>query len=1252
MGASHSSSSNGEQKIPELPVENKAVSNGDGQVKAVPNFAKEDRLGENGEHERMVNGECSGRNGYYKEFKSSDGSTSDNDATENTSADKSEVPSDNDSEIEDFVDIFVKDEEDNEGENEVRFDFASEASGNLKDDEIDEIIERFQSDIMELSLPQAKLESISHAGLFSVALLLICVWLYSFISLLVLQLVSSDTTATAFAFYFVQGFTNTLSVCILVFLFVSFVPRIIARSCQRKRVMPQQVLIAVPIVLNVAMPDSGPYSTYDYWNQFNEAVQLVDHSDAVFGQNFTENPQLPYQIVFHAYDPSQTTASDITSLVMFCVFYLFWYTMLNVCRYFTVGIIAKLQALEFALLEKSKHIEHTRMFRSVGGSATAFSVSEEEGDRPETRRVGDKFKSMVTNTGRAVLAETGTKIKKLSDVRQKVKCCSMYYICGCFLCCDRARCGDSTSSRGVIRRGFSVRMCLFLIMYLIVYIVVGGAYSYNPSTVPFIGIVTVIRVCVSKNPDNLSWCSPSLSTYGFQRAWCCVALFFIELILFAWIFNITNKVLNVLKKVPYSYNRANFLGFSYIYMSIAIFWLMLYSLALIEVLQPSVETWVWSFRLKNSTLGPEEANLEPYANPLFTTGVQSSSNAYPAISLLTSTFFLIMAYAYLPPDSVGCRGWFAPSRQVVNVKTANRGNVAEVNGQPLVNDSGVLENPLPADNQSVASGMTTLTAFSTINEHEDDLIDEQTLRRYYDENPLYLYAESEFDRLLNREGRGIAAHFCGVEAILEEGEVLNTDGTGEDAIELITLQTSKSRAMSAEFSADTDLEDLSYDYKAAKQRMSQIQSHVLVLDTEILLFNFAAITYCMGTEQRPLSHEKEQKLIGNDEFILVKHIVDKESDTHVFVCVSPDRVVITFRGTVSSSNVKTDLDYNLEVFDEARKVKPLPSTHMIERRAMDKPPRVHAGFLAAYRTIEMELKETIAPFIFIRNHNTIITGQKRGVYITGHSLGGGLGIICALSLSLHIEQFIKTRAAVCCTSFGCPRIGSYSFVQRYKRVVPTTKRFVLASDVVPKTPPRVGKGPFSGFHHVGCELMLDLEGNMLIAPNVAERFILHGLRRPTRKTHFCSRYALGLILWATRMKADADVWITLVNRMVKFAKYDISQRDQALIRSSTVFFKEGVIWKLGDKEIKNTGCQTQYRDQEPVDDFDDEVDETDSLLAHDNENHHPLLTSFDQLNKHLQEAKTNKEPLSLDQIDDMIELVQQSRTRFTNYYDT
>lgn len=101
---------------------------------------------------------------------------------------------------------------------------------------------------------------------------------------------------------------------------------------------------------------------------------------------------------------------------------------------------------------------------------------------------------------------------------------------------------------------------------------------------------------------------------------------------------------------------------------------------------------------------------------------------------------------------------------------------------------------------------------------------------------------------------------------------------------------------------------------------------------------------------------------------------------------------------------------------------------------------VHTGFLECYHSIRNQ---------FIPAMQQLIQRNFDKIYITGHSLGGAIGILAAIDLhySLKLKNFqIFT--------FGQPRIGDLKFAQFLNQTFPLIYRVTNQNDVVPRLPPR------------------------------------------------------------------------------------------------------------------------------------------------------------------------------------------------------
>jgi hypothetical protein len=81
------------------------------------------------------------------------------------------------------------------------------------------------------------------------------------------------------------------------------------------------------------------------------------------------------------------------------------------------------------------------------------------------------------------------------------------------------------------------------------------------------------------------------------------------------------------------------------------------------------------------------------------------------------------------------------------------------------------------------------------------------------------------------------------------------------------------------------------------------------------------------------------------------------------------------------------------------------------------------------------------------------------IYVTGHSLGAAISVLCALEL---VEEGYDN---VYVYNYGCPRVGNENFATYYNQLVPNTYRVINGKDVVPHVPPE-----YMGFRHPPTEV--------------------------------------------------------------------------------------------------------------------------------------------------------------------------------------
>ena len=146
------------------------------------------------------------------------------------------------------------------------------------------------------------------------------------------------------------------------------------------------------------------------------------------------------------------------------------------------------------------------------------------------------------------------------------------------------------------------------------------------------------------------------------------------------------------------------------------------------------------------------------------------------------------------------------------------------------------------------------------------------------------------------------------------------------------------------------------------------------------------------------------------------------TDTHCLIVEMSDSIIIAFRGTDSIRDWITD----------ARFLRKL----LVEEANGDRC-EVHAGFLDAYESIVNALSDRL---------RAIVVGD-RPVFITGHSLGGALAVLCALELKHQKFNIAQVY------TFGQPRVGNAAFARLCDWTLAGNYfRVVYQEDIVPRVP--------------------------------------------------------------------------------------------------------------------------------------------------------------------------------------------------------
>lgn len=333
----------------------------------------------------------------------------------------------------------------------------------------------------------------------------------------------------------------------------------------------------------------------------------------------------------------------------------------------------------------------------------------------------------------------------------------------------------------------------------------------------------------------------------------------------------------------------------------------------------------------------------------------------------------------------------------------------------------------------------------------------------------------------------------------------------------------------------TELEPITYRKReppSLKGVVPEMNVNCFVMQTHVTMFNFAWLVYYWDTPK-----VEDFKLTQDVfKFSVAQFIKDKPTDTHVLVVDGADRIVIAFKGTTSTKNLRTDINM---FYSNASSL--MPTMLGAEDAAGDAAARgkpllkskawrwakVHKGFAVAYAAVAPMVLSTV---------KRLQSERRRPVYITGHSLGGALATVCSLDLYLRLGM---TRREIFVSTFGAPRVGNRAFGGIYDDNVPIHWRIVVGPDVVAKLPK-------IGFTHVGKKVLITVDGDLFIDPNSLELNLWSG-DVASILYHRKASYLLAMRAWCERHHGDEylpEFWPFPVS------KDDTRRFEHALVRST------------------------------------------------------------------------------------------------------
>ncbi|KAA8493684.1 Phospholipase A(1) DAD1, chloroplastic [Porphyridium purpureum] len=308
-----------------------------------------------------------------------------------------------------------------------------------------------------------------------------------------------------------------------------------------------------------------------------------------------------------------------------------------------------------------------------------------------------------------------------------------------------------------------------------------------------------------------------------------------------------------------------------------------------------------------------------------------------------------------------------------------------------------------------------------------------------------------------------------------------------------------------------------------------IRPHDFILETVALMFNFCWIAYSYG---KPGKKEWLPRDFGDVRFKKEAYLSEPEVDAHVLIFSATDRIVVSFKGTASLINLRSDISVHKRGLDRVFETSFLladdhggagatrAKAERLELKAIAMSAAVHDGFATAYLGLRDRVRAEVL---------RLYQERRRAVFITGHSLGGAIATIFSLDLAKDVN-----REDIHVITFGGPRVGNDSFRRLYNRVISRHWRVVVAHDVVCKLPKL-------GYSHCGdCAFFTD-QGRLFLDPAFFERNWFQSFSN-SLQSHRKEAYELALFQWVQMEHQNENLAITLWPRLAREKKQRMQRR--------------------------------------------------------------------------------------------------------------
>lgn len=200
-----------------------------------------------------------------------------------------------------------------------------------------------------------------------------------------------------------------------------------------------------------------------------------------------------------------------------------------------------------------------------------------------------------------------------------------------------------------------------------------------------------------------------------------------------------------------------------------------------------------------------------------------------------------------------------------------------------------------------------------------------------------------------------------------------------------------------------------------------ILSYLAYLDPDLFYLKWESYKNSLKYEQNTKRYYEKREKLANKLFYGTTHVPifydgtinqNITKDAQAYKLEKDDTIYIAFRGSNSVFDFISDFDFVQVPFDSRNDV------------------WIHRGFKLQFESIKDTVFADCDP--------------SKKIVFCGHSLGGGLATIAALSYKLA-----NPNANVSCITFGAPRIGNSRFASLFREHVGECQRFVTEKDIVP-----------------------------------------------------------------------------------------------------------------------------------------------------------------------------------------------------------